>query len=160
MQGCTLRFAYEGRDSGAICARALEGGTGELPADHGLASSAWTTGAGRSRGRLAQSLDASRQSVILLRKHFLLTNLHYCYSNKPLDGVPKIKVTGDGLAFYEAVWRRASSHVSIDPVCHSCITGDARRFAPKFLPRPTGRAPSATCRLPRAALQIAVRAAR
>jgi len=99
MQGCTLRFAYEGRDSGAICARALEGGTGELPADHGLASSAWTTGAGRSRGRLAQSLDASRQSVILLRKHFLLTNLHYCYSNKPLDGVPKIKVTGDGLAF-------------------------------------------------------------
>ena len=70
MQGCTLRFAYEGRDSGAIRARALEGRTGELPADHGLASSAWTIGVGRSRGRLAQSLDASRQSVILLRKHF------------------------------------------------------------------------------------------
>ena len=70
MQGCTVRIAHKGRDSGAICARALAGRTGELPADHGLASSAWTTGVGRSRGRLAQSSDASRQSVILLRKHF------------------------------------------------------------------------------------------
>jgi len=104
MQGCTVRIAHKGRDSGAICARALAGRTGELPADHRLASSGRGTAAGRSRGRLAQSLGASRQSVILLRRHYPLTILHYCYSNKPLGGVPlgsvpKIKSPGPASRF-------------------------------------------------------------
>lgn len=89
MKGCRLRLANEGPDSGAICARVVEGRTGEPPAHHALASSGRGIAAGRSRGQLAQSLDASRQSVILLRRHFLLTISYYCYSNKPLDGVPR-----------------------------------------------------------------------
>ena len=128
MQGCTARFAHEGRDSGAIRARALEGRTGELPADHGLASSAWTTGVGRSRGRLAQSLGASRQSVILLRRHYRLTILHYCYSNKP----GAVSLNKSHLAPASRYGAGQGSHVPIDPVCHPCITGDARRFALKF----------------------------
>jgi hypothetical protein len=102
MQDCALRLAHAGRDSDAICARALEGRTGELPADLGLGSSGRGTAAQRSRGRLARSLDASRQSVILLRKHFLLTILHYCYSNKPCTVSLKRKSPEAGLA----LWRR------------------------------------------------------
>jgi hypothetical protein len=145
MQGCTLRLANAGRDGGVICARALAGRTGELPADHGLASSGRGTAAGRSRGRLAQSLDASRQSVILLRRHLLLTNLHYCYRNKPCA----LFLNKSHLGPVSRYGAGQGSHVSIDPVCHSCITEDARRFALKFLPRPIGRAPSATRRLRR-----------
>jgi hypothetical protein len=112
MQGCALRFAFERRDSGAVCARALEGRTGAPPADQGLASSDRGTAAGRSRGRLARSLDASRQSVILLRKHFLLTILHYCYSNKLLDGVRRKSHRGQPRLL----------RGSMAPGCHSCIT--------------------------------------
>ena len=128
MQGCTVRIAHKGRDSGAICARALASRTGELPADHRLASSGRGTAAGRSRGRLAQSLGASRQSVILLRRHYPLTILHYCYSNKP----GAVSLDKSHLAPASRYGAGQGSHVPIDPVCHSCITGDARRFALKF----------------------------
>jgi hypothetical protein len=93
MQGCALGLAHAGRDSGAICARDLGGRTGELPAHHGLGSSGREPAAGRSRGQLVQPLDASRQSVILLRRHFFLTISHCLYSNTPSAGVPRTKVT-------------------------------------------------------------------
>jgi hypothetical protein len=60
-------WAHPGR--AGICLGPLNGKTGELPADHGLGSSGRGTGTGRSRGQLAPLLDASRQSVILLRTH-------------------------------------------------------------------------------------------
>ena len=87
MQGCPLGLAPYRVERGAICANALEGG--EIPADHTFGSSRRGTMAGRSRGQLARSSDANRQSVTLLTKHFLLTISHYCYSNTPLDAVPR-----------------------------------------------------------------------
>lgn len=99
MQGCAFRRAHAGRNGGVICARALGARTGELPADHGLGSRGRESAAARSRGLLAQLVEASQQSVILLRKHFLLTNPHYCYSNTSLGRRPRKSHQGPASRF-------------------------------------------------------------
>lgn len=83
MTGCALGLANARPDSRAICARALAGRIGELPANRGFGSSDRKQRLGGAEEQLAPSLDASGQSVALLRKHFHLTISHYFYSNTP-----------------------------------------------------------------------------
>ena len=55
---------------------------------------------GAEDSSLRRQTQADRQSVILLRKHFILTNSHYCYNNTPWR-CPLEESPGTGLAAFE-----------------------------------------------------------